>query len=70
RRNRTPVILYATQVATAPPTIVIKCNDARLFDAGWKRYLMNAIRDQLPFPEVPIKLYFRSRPEGDAESGE
>ena len=65
RRNRTPVILYATQVATDPPTIVIKCNDARLFDAGWKRYLMNAIRDQLPFPEVPIKLYFRSRPEGD-----
>jgi len=67
RRNRTPVILYATQVATDPPTIVIKCNDARLFDAGWKRYLMNAIRDQLPFPEVPIKLYFRSRPEGDDE---
>jgi len=67
RRNRSPVILYATQVATDPPTIVIKCNDARLFDAGWKRYLMNAIRDQLPFPEVPIKLYFRSRPEGDGE---
>lgn len=67
RRNRTPVILYATQVATDPPTIVIKCNDARLFDAGWKRYLMNAIRDALPFPEVPIKLYFRSRPGADAE---
>lgn len=67
RRNRTPVILYATQVATEPPTIVVKCNDARLFDAGWKRYLLNAIRDQLPFPEVPIKLYFRSRPEGDTD---
>ena len=65
RRNRMPVILFATQVASEPPAIVVKCNDARLFDNAWKRYLLNAIRDRLPFPEVPIKLYFRSRPEGE-----
>ena len=70
RRNRLPVILFATQVATQPPTIVVKCNDARLFDKSWKRYLLNAIRDRLPFPEVPIKLYFRSRVEGEEDSSE
>lgn len=70
RRNRLPVILFATQVATHPPTIVVKCNDARLFDKSWKRYLLNAIRDRLPFPEVPIKLYFRSRVEGEEDSSE
>lgn len=67
RRNRMPVVLYATQVSAEPPTIVIKCNDARLFDNSWKRYLLTTIRERLPFPEVPIKLYFRSRPEGEEE---
>lgn len=61
RRNQSPHILYATQVATEPPTIVVKCNDARLFGDSWKRYLLGVLRERLPFPEVPIKLYFRSR---------
>lgn len=69
RRNRTPVVLYATQVSAEPPTIVIKCNDARLFDKAWKRYLLTAIRERLPFPEVPIKLYFRSRVEEEDDQG-
>jgi GTP-binding protein len=67
RKNQSPRILYATQVATEPPTIVIKCNDARLFADSWKRYLLGELRKRLPFAEVPIKLYFRSRPEEDAE---
>ncbi len=67
RKNQSPRILYATQVATEPPTIVIKCNDARLFTDSWKRYLLGELRKRLPFAEVPIKLYFRSRPEEDAE---
>jgi GTP-binding protein len=67
RKNQTPHILYATQVATEPPTIVIKCNDARLFGDSWKRYLLGVLRERLPFPEVPIKLYFRSRVQEDDE---
>jgi GTP-binding protein len=70
RRNRTPVVLYATQVGSEPPTIVIKCNDARLFDNSWKRYLLTTIRERLPFPEVPIKLYFRSRPDDGEEEAD
>jgi GTP-binding protein len=67
RKNQSPRVLYATQVSTEPPTIVIKCNDARLFSDSWKRYLLGVLRKRLPFSEVPIKLYFRSRPEEDAE---
>lgn len=61
RQNRTARILFATQVATEPPTIVLKVNDAILFDESWKRYLMGVLREELPFKEIPIKLYFRSR---------
>ncbi|HUG92484.1 MAG TPA: ribosome biogenesis GTPase Der [Planctomycetaceae bacterium] len=61
RRNRRPKVYFATQVAVQPPTIVIKCNDPVLFDDSWKRYLLTAFRESLPFEEVPIKLYFRSR---------
>jgi len=65
RRNKLPRVLYATQVATQPPAIVVKCNDARLIDDSWKRYLLGRLRESVPYPEVPIKLYFRSRPDED-----
>ena len=61
RRNRRPKIFYATQVATTPPTIVVKVNDPELFDESWQRYLMTCLRDELPYKEVPIRLYLRSR---------
>ena len=72
RKNRRPKILFATQVATTPPTIVLKCNDSTLFDESWKRYLLGVFREELPFHEVPIKLYFRTRqheekPDGDED---
>lgn len=70
RKNRRPKILFATQVATTPPTIVLKCNEATLFDESWKRYLLGVFREELPFHEVPIKLYFRSRPKEDEEQNE
>ena len=60
RKNRRPKIYYGTQVATAPPTIVIKCNDPKLFDDSWKRYLLGYLREVSPFQEVPIRLIMRS----------
>jgi GTP-binding protein len=59
--SRHAKIYFATQIDVAPPTIVIKCNDPRLIDKGWQRYLLGALHDALPFPEVPIKVYYRSR---------
>lgn len=67
RRNRRPKIYFATQVATMPPTIVVKCNDPRLFDAPWIRYLFNELQVALPFKEVPIRLYLRPRGRGEPE---
>ncbi|MCA8993463.1 MAG: ribosome biogenesis GTPase Der [Planctomycetaceae bacterium] len=58
---------FATQVATEPPTIVVKCNDPDLFDPAWKRYLLGVFRDALPFKEVPIRLYMRGKGERDMD---
>jgi GTP-binding protein len=68
RSNRRAKIFFATQIATTPPTIVIKCNEPRLIDKGWQRYLLGSFHEELPFLEVPIKVYYRSRgkTEGDA----
>lgn len=65
RRNQTPKIFFATQVATEPPTIVCKCNNPALFDNAWQRYLLSVLREELPFHEVPIKLYLRQREQAD-----
>jgi GTP-binding protein len=58
-------IFYATQISTQPPTIVVKTNDPTLLDERWKRYLLSSMREQLPFKEIPIRLYFRGRSEKD-----
>ncbi len=61
RENRPARIYYATQVGTAPPTIVLFVNSPKLFDAPYQRYLLNTFREKLPFRDVPIKLYLRAR---------
>jgi GTP-binding protein len=58
-------IFYATQISTQPPTIVVKANDPTYLDEGWKRYLLTSLREQLPFKEIPIRLYFRGKSEKD-----
>jgi GTP-binding protein len=44
-----------------PPTIVIFVNDPKAFPHTYRRYLLGVFRDQLPYGEVPIKLYLQSR---------
>ncbi len=61
KANRRPKILYGTQVAVQPPTIVLKVNEAALFTSSWKRYLLGVFREKLPFQEVPIRLFWRDR---------
>jgi GTP-binding protein len=62
-----PKIFYATQVDTEPPTIVLFCNHPEAFSPSYRRYLLTALRDRLPFGEVPIKLYLRKREESRRE---
>ena len=59
--NHRGKIYYATQVAVGPPTVVLKCNDPKLFQPNWKRYLLSCLRDELPYDEVPIKVLYRGR---------
>jgi GTPase len=60
-RNRLGKVLYATQVAVAPPTFVIFVNDPELIHFSYRRYLENRIRDQYGFLGTPIRLIFRER---------
>ena len=60
-----PKIYYATQVGTQPPTIVFMCNEPKAFQNDYRRYLLNVLRDNLSFGEVPIKLYLQRRRRAD-----
>ena len=60
-RNRRPKIYFATQVAGAPPAIVLFCNEPKAIGPTYQRYLLGVFRDYLGFTEVPIKLYLRRR---------
>ncbi len=59
--RRQPKIYYGTQVGVQPPTVVLFCNYPAAFDNTYRRYLLGVFRDELPFGEVPIKLYLRKR---------
>lgn len=61
RKQRSGKIFFASQVDVAPPTIVLFCNDPKLFGPAYRRYLLGYLRDWLPFGEVPIRLDFRRR---------
>ncbi len=67
-RNRRPKIYYATQVGIQPPTIVLVCNQPKAFSQSYRRYLLSVLRDQLPFGEVPIKLYLHRRSRDEKQS--
>jgi len=61
RRGRPMRIFFATQVDTAPPTIVLATSSPEALTAPYKRYLLSALRKEAAFSEVPIKLLIRGR---------
>ncbi|MCA9130917.1 MAG: ribosome biogenesis GTPase Der [Planctomycetales bacterium] len=63
--NRRPKIYFGSQIATTPPTVIMMCNMPQGFPPSYKRYLINVFRDNLPFSEVPVKLYFQKRESGN-----
>ncbi len=60
-------VLYVSQVQTNPPTIVLVVNDPKLFEGNYERYMMNRLREGLPFSEVPIRLVFSRRKRVDLD---
>jgi GTP-binding protein len=67
RHNRNLKMYYATQAGINPPTVVVFCNDTRLVDPQYEKYLRNSLRNSLPFEEIPLRLVFRRRGAGKAE---
>ena len=60
-KGRRLKIYYATQVAVAPPTIVIKVNDGRLLHFSYLRYLENYLRKSFDFSGTPIRVVARNK---------
>jgi GTP-binding protein len=56
-----PRIYYATQTEVAPPTIVLFVNRAEYLDESYRRFVVNRMRELLPYAEVPIRLLVRAR---------
>ncbi len=65
--SRVAKVLFATQVASQPPTIVVFVNRVSHFTESYKRFLVNRFRERLPFGEVPIRLMVRQRRESDRD---
>jgi len=49
-------ILYASQIDVCPPTIALVVNNLKAFTQQYQRFVLNRLRDALPFSEVPIRL--------------
>ena len=62
-----PKIYYGTQVASYPPTLLLFVNHPDAIDENYRRYLINRLRDLLPYPEVPIRLLIRHHRESPPE---
>ncbi|MEM8737824.1 MAG: ribosome biogenesis GTPase Der [Planctomycetota bacterium] len=65
--GKQPKVYYATQLETNPPTIALFVNLPDLFDHNYQLFLLNRMRDELPFSEVPIRLLIRGKPKVRAE---
>lgn len=60
-KGKRPRIFYCTQVGTVPPTFVFFVNDPTHFSKGYRRYIENSFREELPFKEIPLRIFFRKR---------
>ncbi len=56
-----PKIYYGTQIAVNPPTLMLFVNDPRLFPKGYRRFLENRFREELPFKEIPLRVVYKRR---------
>lgn len=54
-------LLYATQVATKPPSFAVFVNYPERLPFNYERYLKNAVRRTLPFVGNDIRILFRRR---------
>jgi GTP-binding protein len=52
---------YITQAKTRPPSFVVFCTRADALPDAYKRYLVNALREDFEMPGTPIRLMLREK---------
>ncbi|MDX2170088.1 MAG: ribosome biogenesis GTPase Der [Deltaproteobacteria bacterium] len=61
-----PRLFYATQTATAPPTITVFCRAPEKVTAHYERFLLNQLRAAFDLDGTPIRLRFKPRPRDES----
>ena len=61
RNGRRLRIYYSTQVAIAPPTFVLSCNDPDLMHFTYERFIENQLRQAFDFEGTPIRVIARKK---------
>jgi GTP-binding protein len=54
-------VSYVTQVKTKPPVFAFFCNDPRLIEENYRRFLENRLREHFGFRGVPLVLSFKRK---------
>ncbi|MBI3006167.1 MAG: ribosome biogenesis GTPase Der [Ignavibacteriales bacterium] len=54
-------IKYVTQIKTRPPMFSFFCNEPRLVQEHYRRFLENKIRDHFGFSGVPLNVVFKKK---------
>ncbi len=67
RQGKQGRIYYATQVSSAPPTIILFVNDPTRFNDNYRRYIEKQFRKSLGFEGSPLRLIWRGKKEREAE---
>lgn len=52
---------YITQARTRPPGFVVMCSHPQKLNESYRRYLVNALRDDFDLPGTPVRLTFRGQ---------
>lgn len=60
-RGRRLKFFYASQVSTAPPTVVCFVNYPEAVHFSYRRYLVNQMRKETGLDKTPLRLIFRKR---------
>ena len=54
-------IKYGTQIRSAPPLFAFFCNEPKLVQESYKRFLANKIREHFGFSGIPLTLVFKKK---------
>ena len=61
RNGKKVKIQYVTQACTNPPKFIFFCNDAKLINFSYERYLENRLREKADFSGTPIEIILKSK---------